>query len=92
MKQATVAEHQLAIAALARRSARKAVTEQLRSEGVRVSLVKPSELSIRASAYLANHPELYREALYRVQRMAQEDELRKARRRKVIVIPDGPVK
>ena len=58
-----------AVNVLARLQARKAVQEQLRSEGVRVSLVKPAEISVRAQVYLADHPELYREALERAQRM-----------------------
>ena len=58
-----------AVHVLARLSARRAVTEQLRSEGVRVSLVKPAEISVRANEYLSQHPELYREALERAQRL-----------------------
>jgi len=58
-----------AVNVLARLQARKAVQEQLRSEGVRVSLVKPAEISVRAQVYLADHPELYREALERARRM-----------------------
>jgi hypothetical protein len=72
-------------------AARRAVQEQLRAEGVRVSLVKPAEISARAQVYLEQHPELYREALERAQPMAEEDELRKARRRKlkpILVTPD----
>jgi hypothetical protein len=56
-----------AVHILARLAARRAVTEQLRGEGVRVSLVKPSEISTRAQAYLQEHPELYRVALERAQ-------------------------
>ena len=70
-----------AVHVLARLAARKAVQEQLRSQGVRPTLVKPAEISARANDYLADHPELYRAALERAQRLAQEDELRKARRR-----------
>ena len=58
-----------AVHVLARLAARKAVQEQLRSEGVRVSLVKPAEVSARAHEYLSQHPELYREALARAQRL-----------------------
>jgi hypothetical protein len=47
-----------AICILARLAAKKAVQEQLRSQGVRVTLVKPAELSVRAQAYLQAHPEL----------------------------------
>jgi hypothetical protein len=58
-----------AVHVLARLAARKAVQEQLRSEGVRVTLVKPAEISAKAQVYLADHPELYQQALERAQRM-----------------------
>jgi len=58
-----------AVHVLARMAARRAITEQLRADGVRVSLVKPAEVSARAQVYLADHPELYREALERAQRL-----------------------
>src|SRR5215472_6561 len=80
-----------AVHVLARLAARRAVQEQLRANGVRVSLVKPAEISARAQVYLEQHPEIWREALERAQRMAEEDELRKARRRKlkpILVTPD----
>ena len=41
-----------AVHVLARLSAKKAVQDELRSQGVRVSLVKPSEISVRANEYL----------------------------------------
>ena len=68
-----------AVHVLARLAARKAVQEQLRSQGERVSLVKPAEISVKAQAYLADHPELYRAALERAQRLG----LYEKRRRKV---------
>jgi len=71
-----------AVHVLARLAARKAVQEELRAQGVRPTLVKPAEISAMAHNYLANHPELYRAALERAQRLAREDELRKAQRRK----------
>ena len=58
-----------AVHVLARLAARRAVQEELRSQGVRVSLVKPAEISAKAQSYLADHPELYREALERAQRL-----------------------
>ena len=58
-----------AVHVLARLAARKAVQEELRGQGVRVSLVKPAEISARAHSYLQAHPELYREALERAQRL-----------------------
>jgi hypothetical protein len=60
-----------AVHVLARIAARKAVQEQLRSQGVRVSLVKPAEISARAQAYLGEHPELYRDAIERAQRLVR---------------------
>ena len=58
-----------AVHVLARMAARRAVTEELRAAGVRVTLVKPAEISVRANQYLSQHPELYREALERAQRL-----------------------
>jgi hypothetical protein len=77
-----------AVQVLARMAARRAVQEQLRADGVRVSLVKPAEISARAQVYLADHPELYREALERVQRLQLFE--RKPRRKlsPIMVPPD----
>jgi hypothetical protein len=70
----------VAITVLARMAAKKAVQEELRSEGVRVSLVKPAEINAKAQSYLADHPELYQEALARAQRLGMYE---KPRRRSV---------
>jgi hypothetical protein len=51
-----------AVRVLARLAARRAVTEELRAQGVRVSVVKPAEISVRAQVYLSQHPELWRGA------------------------------
>jgi hypothetical protein len=69
-----------AVHVLARMAARRAVQEQLRADGVRVSLVKPAEISAKAQVYLQSHPELYREALERAQRLGMYE---KPRRRPV---------
>jgi hypothetical protein len=69
-----------AVHVLARLAARKAVKEHLRSEGVRPTLVKPAEISAKAQSYLADHPELYREALERPQRSSMFE---KSKRRSV---------
>jgi hypothetical protein len=53
------------------------VQEQLRSQGVRVSLVPPAEINARAQVYLADHPELYREAYERAQRMGMYEKRRR---------------
>ena len=66
-----------AVHVLARTAARKAVQEELRSEGVRVSLVKPSDISVRANEYLSQHPELYRAALERAQQMGLYEKRRR---------------
>jgi len=58
-----------AINVLARLATKKAVQEQLRADGVRVTLVRPAEISAKAQVYLADHPELYQEALERALRM-----------------------
>ena len=65
------------VAVLARLAAKKAVQEQLRAEGVRVSLVKPAEISVKAQAYLQAHPELYREAKERAQRLGMFEKRRR---------------
>ena len=83
-----------AVHVLARMAARRAVTEELRDQGVRVRLVRPAEISTRANEYLRQHPELYREALARAQRMGLYDKaLIKARRKQarsqgLLVTPD----
>jgi hypothetical protein len=69
-----------AVHVLARLAARKAVQEQLRADGIRPWLVKPAEVSARAQSYLSQHPELYREALERAQRLSMFD---KPKRRSV---------
>jgi hypothetical protein len=45
------------------------VKEQLRDQGVRVTLVKPTEIAERAQRYLADHPELYTLAFERARRL-----------------------
>jgi hypothetical protein len=61
-------EHILICAAkvLARLAAKKAVEAE--AKGVRVTLVRPAEISAQAQAYLANHPELIDEAKERAVR------------------------
>jgi hypothetical protein len=69
-----------AVHVLARLAARKAVKEQLRADGVRPTLVKLAEISAKAQAYLSQHPELYRQALERAQRLGMYE---KPKRRSV---------
>jgi hypothetical protein len=58
-----------AVHVLARLAARRAVTQELKAQGVRVSLVKPAEISARAQVYLQAHPELIAQAKPKVERM-----------------------
>jgi hypothetical protein len=78
-----------AICILARLAAKRAVTEQLRAQGVRVTLVKPAEIAAQANAYLAANPQLYDEARVRAQRLGMHE---KPKRRKsaVLVTPMPP--
>jgi hypothetical protein len=62
-----------AINFLAQSAAKKAVTEQLRDQGIRVSHVPIAEIMSQASAYLSDHPELYQEALEQARRMGWVD-------------------
>jgi hypothetical protein len=67
---------------LARLQAKRLVQEQLRAEGVRLSQVKPADISAKAQVYLSQHPELYRQALERA-RLIDEAEGRKKDRRRL---------
>ena len=58
-----------AIAILARLAAKNAVKDQLRADGVRVTLVPPREIAEKARAYLDANPRLYAEALERAKQM-----------------------
>jgi len=54
---------------LARLAAKNAVKEQLRDQGVRLSLVPIREINERAEVYLEQHPELYQQALERAKQL-----------------------
>jgi hypothetical protein len=64
--------HRQAVMQLARLAAKRAVQDNLRAQGVRVSLFPHAELMRQAGEYLAAHPELYQLALERAQRMTVE--------------------
>jgi protein involved in temperature-dependent protein secretion len=66
---------------LARMAAKKAVQAQLRDQGVRVSLVPPREINERATTYLAQHPEVWREALARAHLIDDAEGQRKDRQK-----------
>ena len=69
-----------AVFILARLAAKKAVKEQLRSEGRRLTLVFPAEITAKANEYLALHPELFAEARERAQRLGMFEKKPKRRR------------
>ena len=57
----------------ARSIAKNAVKEQLRDQGRRLSLVPSREIAEQAERYLADHPELYQQALEHARRMGYVD-------------------
>ena len=61
--------HRQAVMVLARLAAKRAVQDQLRSQGVRVSLFPHAELMRQAREYLDAHPELYQLALERAHKL-----------------------
>ena len=67
--------HRQAVMMFARLAAKRAVQDELRAQGARVSLVPLAEIMRRASEYLDAHPELYQQALERAQRMGYIDPL-----------------
>ena len=58
-----------AVKVLARLAAKRAIQQQLRDQGVRVSLYPYAELMRQSHEYLSAHPELYQQALERTKRM-----------------------
>jgi hypothetical protein len=58
-----------AVHVLARSAAKKAVKEQMRAEGRRMTLVLPAEITLKTNEYLALHPELFDEAREHAQRL-----------------------
>ncbi len=55
MKQATIAERQLAVMTLARRSATKTVKAQLKAQGVKLTYVPSRDIAALARDYLAQN-------------------------------------
>jgi hypothetical protein len=62
-------QHRQAVMVLARLAAKRAVQDNLRAQGARVSLVPPAEVMRQAGEYLASHPELYQLALQRAHKL-----------------------
>jgi hypothetical protein len=65
---------------LARLQARRLVQDQLRAEGVRVSLVPPREINERATTLLRD-PAIWKEAIARAHKLDEMEGQRKARRK-----------
>jgi hypothetical protein len=65
--------HRQAVIVLARLAAKRAVQDNLRAQGVRVSLFPIAELMRQAGEYLAAHPELYQLALERAHKLGYVD-------------------
>jgi hypothetical protein len=85
----------VAVTVLARIAAKKAVQEELRAQGVRVTLVKPAEIAAQAKAYLDANPRLYEEALERAWKLGLIDQAERIdqalfddERRKPALTPD----
>lgn len=64
--------HRQAVMQLAHLAAKRAVQDELRAQGVRVSLVPYAEIMRQAREYLASHPELYQLALERAHKLRAE--------------------
>src|SRR5215469_18604241 len=58
-----------AISFFARSAAKQAVKQKLRDDGARLSLVPVRVIAEQAEVYLAQHPELYEQALERARRL-----------------------
>src|SRR5262249_12304630 len=80
---------------LARLAAKRLVQEQLRAEGVRLSLVPPMEINERATAYLHDHPEVGTEAMARAHKLdeleGQRKDRQKLRRKKLARLISEPM-
>jgi hypothetical protein len=66
---------------LARMMAREAVRAQLRNEGVNPQHVPPREINERATTYLHDHPEVWRDATTRAHRIDEKEGQRKERQK-----------
>jgi hypothetical protein len=65
--------HRQAVMQLARLAAKRAVQDELRAQGVRVTVFPHAELMKQAGEYLASHPELYQLALQRAHTLGYID-------------------
>lgn len=67
--------HRQAVIQFARMAAKRAYKEEMRAQGVRISLVFPATITAKAIEYLSAHPELFDEARERAKRMGYVDPL-----------------
>ena len=67
--------HRQAVMLFARLAAKRAVQDQLRAQGVRVTLFPHAEVMRQAGEYLASHPEFYQQALERANKLGYIDPL-----------------
>jgi deoxyribodipyrimidine photolyase-like uncharacterized protein len=67
--------HRQAVAIFARLAAKRAIQDQLRAQGVKVTTFPLAEIMRQAREYLDTHPELYQQALERAKRLGYVDPL-----------------
>jgi hypothetical protein len=67
---------------VARWIAKKAIEQELRNQGVRITLVPPRVINEKVPAYIAQHPEIWAKAIERARLIEEAEERRKAARRK----------
>jgi hypothetical protein len=68
-------QHRQAVMLFARLAAKRAVQDEMRAQGVRVTLVFPATITEKAREYLDTHPELYQLALERAHKLGYIDPL-----------------
>jgi hypothetical protein len=66
-------QHRQAVMLFARLAAKRAVQNEMRAQGIRLTLVFPAEVMRQAREYLDTHPELYQQALERAERLGYVD-------------------
>jgi hypothetical protein len=61
--------------------AKKAVQEQLREEGINALYVKPRDINEKATVYLRDHPEVWKQAITMAHRIDEKEGKRKEKQR-----------
>jgi hypothetical protein len=75
-----------AVHVLARLAAKRAVQEQLRAAGVRVTLVPPRVIAEKAQVYLADHPELIDAAKKRAKQLGMFEKPRRKLKQPMVTL------